>query len=136
MPLYDYECQVCGTRFEIVASIIESDFPQYCGNPSCENIRPVKKIILKGHGGVWRPDATWVKDIDAIFRDDTGKPINTVEDLRRFYRENPNVKPMESHPALPSSIGDVSTPPTVEEMAAQRKKDAAKKIADMRRITI
>lgn len=101
MPLYSYECE-CGEKFDRILPVSMCDDPQCC--PGCGE--PAKKVIELGHGGIFRTgDAvSWVKE--AALTLDSDRPIETVQDLRDFYRENPNVRPKESHPALPSSYGD------------------------------
>ena len=130
--LYDYECEVCGIQFERILPVKKCNYPQYCHNPSCQNIKPCKKIILLGHGGFRRPDSTWIRGIGEIME----TPLNNVEDLRRFYADHPNVKPHESHPALPSCVGDVKRPMTETEFKTSRKKKARETLSKMRRIEL
>lgn len=30
MPIYEYQCSICGSRFEIIRSISQADFPAEC----------------------------------------------------------------------------------------------------------
>lgn len=128
--IYDYECEHCGAEFEFIAPAKECDIPRYC--PYCDNFRPCRKIIKVGHGGVRRSDSEWVRDAGMSLE----QPFNTVDDLRVFLERNPNIVPKESHPALPSSIGDVPSPPTEKEFMRERKRLAAKKLFEIRRIEI
>ena len=119
MPLYTYECE-CERKFERVLPVSMCDDPQVC--PVCG--RYAKKTIEWGHGGIIRTgDAVqWVKD--AALTLDSDKPIETIQDLRNFYREHPNVRPVESHPALPSSYGDAldgKPDPVVEKKKRSKK---------------
>lgn len=59
MPIYDYVCEVCNKKFEIIQKMNEEDLTRY---PGCDNIEcKVKKIpsrntfCLKGGG--------WAKDL-------------------------------------------------------------------------
>ena len=53
MPIYEYECQDCGTVFEVIQKFSD---PELTDCRSCDNERPVKKLIsaaafhLKGTG--------------------------------------------------------------------------------------
>ncbi len=130
--LYDYECEVCGTQFERILRASQCDYPQYCHDKNCQSVKPCKKIIVNGHGGFRRPDSEWIREIGEVFE----TPLNTVEDLRGFYADHPDVKPCESHPALPSGVGDKQSPVSVKEAKATRKKSAQKHLAKLRRVEL
>ena len=131
--LYTYECPNHGD-FDRIFSIseMESDTPcPLCGNKS-------KKVIVLGHGGLHRRDKgmTWVKDVSKMFEIDGHRPMETIGDLRRFYKENPTIKPAESHPAFPSSIGDCSRPPDEATAKKNRSKQAHALIRKGRALTV
>ena len=132
MPLYDYQCEACGQYFERAVPVCECDTPQYCPYPDCKSMLPAKKIISIGHGGFFRPDARWLQGISQHFE----RKIETVEDLRRYYADNPNIKPLDSHPCLPSHLGDIQRFPSEKDVKAARKKKALEKLVDMRKIEI
>ncbi|CCQ89180.1 putative Regulatory protein, FmdB family [Nitrospina gracilis 3/211] len=53
MPIYEYECESCGTTFELMQSI-NAKAPKQCETPKCQG-KPRRKIsasgfILKGSG--------------------------------------------------------------------------------------
>jgi putative FmdB family regulatory protein len=127
LPLYDYSCENCNEDFEKVLSVAECDDPQRC--PECGG--PAKKIFCVGHGGVQREDPAWVKGVGQALE----APITTIKELRQFYRDNPNIRPKESHPALASSIGDVSKP-DMAQMRKDRRKKAYEHLRKNRAITI
>ena len=116
MPLYTYYCQVCNHEFDEINSLSDCDRLEQC--PKCG--RPSKKVICLGYGGVQREDPAWVKGVGEVF--DT--KISTIKELREFYKSNPNIRPNESHPALPSSIGDVSKPDKAQQLRERKKKAA------------
>jgi len=118
MPLYSYSCPTHG-EFDKVFSI--SEMPDSVPCPSCK--KQARKIITLGHGGIMRPDSLWIRDASKVFEHDGAKPFNTIKGLRNFLKKHPNIKPKESHPALPSSIGDCETPkPEAIRMEERRKK--------------
>jgi len=132
MPLYDYVCKECGQHFDTVLPLSDCDLEQLC--PVCAG--PSKKIVVLGHGGIHRKDSEWVRTVAAGFnRDEITGPIQTVEDLRRFYADNPHIRPKESHPALPSSL-DPGSPPNPDVAETQMKRAGIEKLTDMRRVSI
>jgi putative FmdB family regulatory protein len=119
MPIYTYECPEHG-EFDEIMCIAELTEMHPC--PVCNGNS--KKVIVNGHGGIQRNDTTWVREATKMFDMDGHRPMNTIDDLRKFYQENPTIRPQESHPALPSSLGDYSRPPDEVEVKRQRKKQA------------
>lgn len=101
MPLYEYECAEHG-RFNAVSSIAQFKRKMPC--PTCG--RKSRNVITIGHGGIFRNNAEWVRGVSKVFEMDGHKPFETVQDYHQFLKDNPKIKPKESHPALPSSIGD------------------------------
>jgi len=132
MPLYEYECPLCNTIFSRVLPMSQADDPQYCHNPECSNTERCRKIFRVGHGGIRTSTPTWLKGMSAHF----GTPINSVEDVRKYYRDNPNIKPKDYHPALSSCIGDCERPLPVKEQKSRRKKAALEGLRKMRRIEV
>lgn len=104
--LYTYECRTHGT-FDEVLSVHE--FKRHMPCPECG--KRSRNVITIGHGGIWRNDSSWVRDASKVFEFDGNRPMETVSDLKSFLQSHPNIKPKESHPALPSSIGDCHRPP-------------------------
>lgn len=131
MPTYTYECETHGT-FDVLAPISQMETTAPC--PSCG--RKSRKIIVLGHGGVQRNDSEWVRGVSRIFEIDGHRPMETVQDLRQFYRDNPTIKPYESHPAIPSLVGDVKRLPTEKERFAQMSKAAKEFIRKDNAITL
>lgn len=134
MPLYDYECE-CGNTFDAILTVANCDQPQRC---KCGKV--ARKIIALGHGGIWRTGDSlpWIRDVAKVLGNDGEPPpqLETIEDLRNYHRANPNVVPMESHPALPSSIGDVDRPPDKAQLKAERSRKAHDVIRNMRRVEV
>lgn len=134
MPLYDYKCSdpECGMEFEAVLPIEGCDTELICSD--CGN--RAQKIIVLGHGGIQKENPDWIKSINSVFTDgEIKKPLETISDLRKFYRDNPNIRPKESHPALPSSL-ECESPPDQAQIAAERKKTGMKKLADLQRVSV
>ena len=57
--IYEYRCQICDCDIEIMQGILEGSKKMlYC--PSCERMRPVKKLISRSSfilkGGAWAKD--------------------------------------------------------------------------------
>jgi putative FmdB family regulatory protein len=57
MPVYEYECQWCGTRFDLLRRMSEADDPAKC--PKCA-VSEVRRCVAGGHfalkGGGWYKD--------------------------------------------------------------------------------
>lgn len=138
MPLFDYECMKCKIYFEKILPVDECDTAQDC--PKCGE-RAVK-IIMQGHGGIFRKSdaAPWVRDAAKVLTDDDERPnpnLQSVDDLRKYLSENPNVRPKESHPAFPSSYGDAfSSKPDPVQQAKERSRKGREKLRAMRSITL
>jgi putative FmdB family regulatory protein len=137
MPIYDFECPECKRDFEHFLTIAECE--------ACGNVRPcpvcgheARKVITLGHGGVLRQDSAWVRGVASVLSDDERKPlrIETMSELRDYYAAHPNIRPRESHPGLPSSLGDVPKPETSAERRARLKKRALERVKDMRSVSI
>lgn len=79
------------------------------------------KVIVRS-GGIQREDPEWIRNLDPIINDG-GKPLRTIKDLKQFYETHPNVRPTESHPSLPSSLGDYAMP-DIKAQRRERKKQA------------
>ena len=138
MPLYDFLCPNCGKEDERFLMVSECDTLQYCSK--CKNL--LDKIITLGHGGIWRKgdSVPWVRSV-AKFLTDGDKPnpnINTLDDLRTYYKEHPNIRPKESHPAFPSSYGDAIDAGHVnkEQQKVERSRKAFEHLRNLRRIEI
>ena len=101
MPLYTYECPKHGD-FDILLSLTEMVEKSSC--PDCNTIS--KKVIVNGHGGFFSTESNWPKEVGKTLE----APIETVQDLKKFYENNPNIKPKESHPSIPSTVGDIKRP--------------------------
>ena len=101
MPLYTYECPNHGD-FDIALSLNEMAEEVSC--PDCSIIS--KKVIVSGHGGFFSTDSNWPKEVGKTLE----APIETVQDLKKFYAKHPNIKPKESHPSIPSTVGDIKRP--------------------------
>jgi hypothetical protein len=97
------------------------------------------KIISPGHGGIFRTGdgVPWVRTLNHILTDDNGNPnkLESIQDLRAYYEAHPEVRPKESHPAFPSSYGDIERPDPAQ-AAKARKKEGEKLIRKMRSITV
>lgn len=95
MPLYDFECTVCGK--------IKDEFYKIDECPSkikCECGKMMKKILAIGHGGIQvDTEPTWLagardglQDTDAI-RAKKVKPIETRREYKDFLKRN-NIVPL------------------------------------------
>lgn len=138
MPLYDFECSHCEYCFDAVLPVSECDDIQLC--PVCSSVS--SKVISLGHGGIVRTgdSVPWVRDVAKVLTDnDNPNPnIETVQDLRNYYKANPNIRPVESHPALPSSYGDAKDAGKVDKkhVLAERSRKGHEVIRKMRSIEV
>uniref|UniRef100_A0A6M3IFI0 Putative regulatory protein FmdB zinc ribbon domain-containing protein n=1 Tax=viral metagenome TaxID=1070528 RepID=A0A6M3IFI0_9ZZZZ len=119
MPTYTYECPEHG-QFDALMPIRQMRTTMPC--PECGYIS--KNIITLGKGGIRRNDSSWIRETSKQFEMDGHRPMHTIEDLRQFYKENPTIKRGDSHPALPSSVGDIQRPVSKQERFAKMKKQA------------
>jgi putative FmdB family regulatory protein len=136
MPLYTYECN-CGKEFDRVLPISDCDKPQGC--PNCDGRG--HRIITLGHGGIFRTGDSipWVRSMSEILTDGDGPNPNmeTIQDMRQFYRDHPNIIPADSHPSLPSSMGDeLYKKPDLKAEKAARSKKAKEKLRELRAISV
>lgn len=126
--VYTYECPEHG-NFDIIMSLKDMKADYKC--PECGHKSP--KVIVLGSGGIQREDPEWIRELDPIINDDGSKPLRTIKDLRQFYETHPNVRPLESHPAIPSCLGDFKRPDRAAEMQ-ERKKRAEKVLREHRNL--
>jgi len=132
MPLYTYSCKNHG-EFDCISTIEAMTEKMVC--PTCHKLSP--KVIVLGHGGVQRKDPEWVRSLNGVVVDEGNRPVNTIEDLRRFYRENPNVRPKDSHPAFKTSDVDAPVSRTSDRTKKHtRRKKAAEVLRKHRSISI
>lgn len=133
MPLYDYECQHCGARFDTILPISCDTDEHHC--PECGNA--AKKVITLGHGGIVRTgdSVPWVREATLTLGDDA-RNVQTIQDLRKYYQTHPNVRPVESHSAFPSEYGDCMDRPDPKQVAKQRSKKGHELIRSMRKIEV
>lgn len=137
MPLFTYECKKHG-EFEAVLRVSECDNPVNC--PICN--KKAKKIISLGHGGIWRKSDSvpWVRSVAKVLTDNErpNPNINTVDDLKQYYKEHPNIRPKESHPAFPSSYGDAMDAGKIDkkQKMVERSRKASEYLRNLRRIEI
>lgn len=127
MPTYSYECPIHG-EFDTLMRISEMTLTIPCPQCQCDS----KRIINFGAGGTRRSDSEWIRGIGQFME----RPIHTIQELRQFYKDNPNIRPYESHPGLPSSLGDIKKVPTREENLQVMKKEARELIWKRRAISI
>ena len=52
MPIYDYKCRTCGSRFQLVRKITDDSLPQCkeCGSNDTEKLISPSAFVLKGSG--------------------------------------------------------------------------------------
>ena len=133
MALHDYECPKCGSHFEKI--FFKDNLPESVPCETCDGT--AKHIITLGHGGIFRSDTEWVKkEVSPFFEIDGHRPMETIDDLRRFYKENPTIRPYESHPAFPSSLGDVPRPPDEATKKKERHKKAMEYLKKDQALTV
>lgn len=65
MPLYDFECRVCGRVFEAMAGMEEGNAVCACGGTA-------KRLVSVGCG--YRADASWLPSVTAVVEKDSPKP--------------------------------------------------------------
>jgi len=134
--LYDFECQICETHFERILPVSECDYPQEC--PSCGHV--ARKIIVLGHGGIWRKSdgAPWVRDAAKVLTDgDSPSTMETVDDYRNYLAAHPEIRPKEDHPCIPSSYGDCfDSQPDPVQIAKDRSRKGHEKLRELQSITV
>jgi putative FmdB family regulatory protein len=113
--IYTYQCPEHG-EFDIMMSLRDMRVSYKC--PKCGHKSP--KVIALG-GGIQKEDPEWIRELNPIINEG-GKPLRTIKDLRQFYETHPNVRPLESHPALPSDLGDFKKPDKVAEIRERKKR--------------
>lgn len=136
MPLYTYVCDRCDHEFDVILPVSNCDDPVDC--PKCGEIS--KKIIVLGHGGIWRKgdSVPWVRDTAKILTDsDHPNPnIQTPDDLKKYLEANPNIRPKEDHPLYPSHYGDCFSRPDPKQVERERSRKGDKALREMRSITL
>ena len=76
MPLYDYECSKCKTRFEEFQTIAEMDIPLKRKCPKCStkgrilriigSPRPIDPVFLENTKGLKKPTKAFYERLHAI----------------------------------------------------------------------
>jgi putative FmdB family regulatory protein len=51
MPIYEYLCQDCGERFEVVRAMKDADAPVACGKCSGEHTQRMLSVFFASSGG-------------------------------------------------------------------------------------
>ena len=88
MPVYDYECEICGTREEFVCGMDER--PKRIKCPSCKK-RAMRQVISNGHGGIQcdsAADVPWLKSAEDVIKRPYEKPWETRTDYKNYLKEN------------------------------------------------
>ncbi len=127
MPLYTYECPNHGD-FDVILPIKDMTEEALC--LFCDTVS--KKVIVNGHGGFFSTEPNWPKEVGKSLE----APIETVQDLKDFYAKHPNIKPKESHPSIPSTVGDIKRPPSEAEAKRTRHDRAMQALQKHNRIEI
>ncbi|WP_300163428.1 zinc ribbon domain-containing protein [Solidesulfovibrio sp.] len=65
MPLYDFECRVCGRVFEAMAAMDAAEGVCACGGTA-------KRLVSVGRG--FRADADWLESVTDVVEKDSPKP--------------------------------------------------------------
>jgi len=137
MPLFDFECEYCKKHIEAILPVSRCDDIQFC--PACGEL--ARKIIVQGHGGIFRKGdaSTWVREAAKVLTDDErpNPNLQSVDDFRKYLDQNPNVRPLESHPSIPSRYGDdLFVKPDLAQQAKVRSRKGHEKLREMRSITL
>ena len=92
MPLYDFECQVCGRVFEAMAPVEGGDGVCACGGGT-------KRLVSVGKA--YRADANWLESVTAVADKDSPSPhvrAFLAEPSRAHYRNwlrGEKIRPLE-----------------------------------------
>lgn len=81
MPLYDFECQVCGRSYEALAAMDGGEGVCACGGSA-------RRLV--GVGAAYRADADWIASVTAVVEKDSPKPhvrAFLAEPSRANYRK-------------------------------------------------
>lgn len=99
VPLYDYECELCGHHFEVVCTVDEMSQKLEC--PKCRpNRDSAYRVLVPGHGGV-QLDAgcAWIDDevrgcLQPGAATGEEKPIETRSEWKQYLKDHPNIDPI------------------------------------------
>jgi putative FmdB family regulatory protein len=92
MPLYDFECRVCGQVFEAMAPVEGGDGVCACGGRA-------KRLVSVGRA--YRADADWLESVTAVADKDSPSPhvrAFLAEPSRAHYRNwlrGEKIRPLE-----------------------------------------
>jgi len=83
MPLYEYECKVCGQIFEKAYKLDDAD-----KTPACPYCGPSVVKILSAK--ILRDEPTWLNDeVRGVLQDtEAEKPIENRTDYNRYLKDN------------------------------------------------
>jgi putative FmdB family regulatory protein len=93
MPLYDFECRVCGRTFEAMAAVEAGEGVCACGGSA-------RRLVSVGRA--YRADADWLESVTAVVEKDTAAPharAFLADPSRANYRRwmrGEGLRPMEA----------------------------------------
>ena len=91
MPLYDYLCEDCGHKEEIILKVADLTDKIEC--PLCYST--MDRVIVLGHGGFQTEHPTWIDDdLRGALQGDDEAPIRNRTDYNRALKAK-NVEPIE-----------------------------------------
>jgi putative FmdB family regulatory protein len=130
MPLYDFECEKCGFRFDAILPE-----PRGAKCPACSG----HGHYIPAFGGFRRTDfAPWVRDAAKVLDDGDSKAMRSIEtpgELAAYCRAK-SIVPRDHHPAFPSSMGDCFSRPDPAAERERFRRRAGRKLREVRSINI
>ncbi len=110
MPVYEYECENCGTRFERIQSIHDEPIRQcpHCGNPTLHKVFHPVGLIFKGSG--WYVTDSRKSSNAVTGEGKTGPTDAAAKEVANRQSRDPQRDPAVPQGATPS--GEKKTPAT------------------------
>ena len=85
MPLYDYECSKCSTKFDKLLSLSEYKTPQSCPDCGGEGIKLMTLGGIQDEHPVWLDNSVRSQLYDT---DSPNIPIETRTEYNRYLKDN------------------------------------------------
>lgn len=118
MPLYDFECRVCGRTYEALAAMDRSEGLCACGGSA-------RRLV--GVGAAYRADADWIESVTAVVEKDSPKPhvrAFLAEPSRANYRKwlrGEGLRPQDDGESRPAPVRDEAARAEVWDRFAARR---------------
>jgi len=107
MPLYDYECTICGKTTESIQSVAQSCIKCECGAVA-------KRIISCSGHFTANEDTGWLKTVPEVIDRDTKNPVakefvkNPTRSNYKAWMKSEGIRPMERNEPTKPPPADLS----------------------------